>query len=197
MSQGESGSVPDQLAHWDRVREAGIALSRQVTTLTTDHKQSSASGEIFQRLLPACFEWVRARTEATFSSLNASLPTLLCRFVSPDQVGQIFFFHLYLYVQLQHGNLRDGHGPDRSSGVYNSQHLPGAAVPLGKPMSDHTRYCLYRRHLGCWRFWRPRNYSSAGQSTGLSFADFPQEEVQPGENKEKLRSEFLQPGPPG
>ena len=53
MSQGESGSIPDQLARWDRVREARIALSCQVTSLTTDHKQSSASGEIFQRLLPA------------------------------------------------------------------------------------------------------------------------------------------------
>ena len=51
MSQGESGSIPDQLARWDRVREAGIALFRQVTSLTTDHKLSSASGEIFQRLL--------------------------------------------------------------------------------------------------------------------------------------------------
>ena len=90
MSQGESGSIPDQLARWDRVREAGIALSHQVTSLTTDHKQSSASGEIFQRLLPACFEWVWFRTKATFSTLNASLPTLLCRFVSPDQAGQIF-----------------------------------------------------------------------------------------------------------
>ena len=90
MSQGESRSIPDQLARWDRVWEAGIALSRQVTSLTTDHKPSSASGEIFQRLLPACFERVRLRTEATFSSLNASLPTLLCRFVSPDQAGQIF-----------------------------------------------------------------------------------------------------------
>ena len=90
MSQGESGSIPDQLARWDRVWEAGIALSCQVTSLTTDHKQSSASGEIFQRLLPACFERVRFRTEATFSTLNASLPTLLCRFVSPDQAGQIF-----------------------------------------------------------------------------------------------------------
>ena len=90
MSQGESGSVPDQLARWDRVREAGIALSHQVTMLTKDHKQSSASGDIFQQLLPACFDRVWARTEATFSSMHASLPTLLCRFVSLDQAGQIF-----------------------------------------------------------------------------------------------------------
>ena len=90
MSQGETGSIPEQLARWDRVREASIALSHTVTSLATDHKESTASGEIFQRLLLACFEWVRIRTEATFSQLNASLPTLLCRFVSPDQAGQIF-----------------------------------------------------------------------------------------------------------
>ena len=30
------------------------------------------------------------RTEATFSELHTSLPTLLCRFVGPDQAGQIF-----------------------------------------------------------------------------------------------------------
>ena len=90
MSQGESGSIPDQLAHWDRVREAGIALSRQVTFLTTAHDPSSTLGEIFQRLLPACFDQVWLWTEATFSTLNASLPSLLCRFVRPDQAGQIF-----------------------------------------------------------------------------------------------------------
>ena len=90
MSQGESRSIPDQLARWDRVREAGIALSHQVTSLTTAHKPSSTLGEIFQWLLPACFDRVRLRTEATFSTLNASLPTLLCRFVRPDQAGQIF-----------------------------------------------------------------------------------------------------------
>ena len=90
MSQGESGSILDQLARWDRVREAGIALSRQVTSLTTAHDPSSTSGEIFQQLLPACFDRVWLRTEATFSTLNASLPSLLCRFVRPDQAGQIF-----------------------------------------------------------------------------------------------------------
>ena len=89
MSQGENRSILDQLARWDRVREAGIALSRQVTSLTTEHKQSTVSGEIFRTLLPACFERVRVWTEATFSELNASLPTLLCRFVSLDQAGHI------------------------------------------------------------------------------------------------------------
>ena len=90
MSQGETGSISEQLARWDRVREASIALSRTVTSLTRDHKESTAPGEIFQRLLPACFQRVRVRTEATFSRLHASLPTMLCRFVAPDQAGQIF-----------------------------------------------------------------------------------------------------------
>ena len=90
MSQGERGSVLEQLARWDRVREAGVALSRQVTSLTTARDLSTTSGEIFQRLLPACFDRVRFRNEATFSTLNANLPSLLCRFVRPDQAGQIF-----------------------------------------------------------------------------------------------------------
>ena len=89
MSQGENQSMHDQLAHWDRVREAGIALSRHITTLTMEHEQSTASSEIFRTLIPACFQRIRARTEATFSEVNASLPALLCRFVAPDQAGQI------------------------------------------------------------------------------------------------------------
>ena len=89
MSQGANQSMPDQLAHWDRVREAGIALSRHITTLTTEHEQSTVSGEIFQTLIPACFQRIRVRTEATFSEVNATLPSLLCRFVAPDQAGQI------------------------------------------------------------------------------------------------------------
>ena len=89
MSQGANQSMPDQLARWDRVREAGIALSRHITTLTTEHEQSTVSGEIFQTLIPACFQRIRVRTEATFSEVNATLPSLLCRFVAPDQAGQI------------------------------------------------------------------------------------------------------------
>ena len=79
----------DQLARWDRVREARIALSRHITTLTTEREQSMASSEIFRTLIPACFQHIQARTEATFSEVNASLPPLLCRFVAPDQAGQI------------------------------------------------------------------------------------------------------------
>ena len=89
MSQGENQSIQDQLARWDRVREAGIALSRHITTLTTEHEQSTASGEIFRTLIPACFQRIRVRTEATFSEVNTTLPSLLCRFVAPDQAGQI------------------------------------------------------------------------------------------------------------
>ena len=89
MSQGVNQSMPDQLACWDRVRETGIALSHHITTLTTEHEQSAVSGEIFRTLIPACFQRIRVRTEATFSEVNATLPSLLCRFVAPDQAGQI------------------------------------------------------------------------------------------------------------
>ena len=89
MSQGENQSMHDQLACWDRVQEAGIALSCHITTLTTEHGQSTASAEIFRTLIPACFQCVRVRTQATFSEVNATLPSLLCRFVAPDQAGQI------------------------------------------------------------------------------------------------------------
>ena len=89
MSQGKNQSMHDQLARWDQVREAGIALSHHITTLTTEHGQNTVSGEIFRTLIPACFQRVRVRTEATFSEVNATLPSLLCRFVAPDQAGQI------------------------------------------------------------------------------------------------------------
>ena len=89
MSHGANQSMPDQLAHWDRVREAGIALSHHITTLTTEHEQSTVSGKIFRTLILACFQCIRVRTEATFSEVNATLPSLLCRFVALDQAGQI------------------------------------------------------------------------------------------------------------
>ena len=89
MSEGENQSMHDQLARWDRVREAGISLSHQITSLTTEHDQSTVLAEIFQTLIPACFQHVRVRTEATFSKVNATLPSLLCRFVAPDEAGQI------------------------------------------------------------------------------------------------------------
>ena len=52
MSQGENQSMHDQLACWDRVREAGIALSRHITTLTTEHGKARCqprySGPLYQ-----------------------------------------------------------------------------------------------------------------------------------------------------
>ena len=89
MSQGKNQSMQDQLACWDEVQEAGIALSHHITTLTTEHGQSTVSGEIFWTLIPACFQQIRVRTEATFSGVNTTLPSLLCRFVAPDQAWQI------------------------------------------------------------------------------------------------------------
>ena len=89
MSQGKNQSMHDQLARWDQVWEARIALSRHITTLTIEHGQSTVSGKIFQTLIPACFQRVQVRTKATFSEVNATLPSLLCRFVAPDQAGQI------------------------------------------------------------------------------------------------------------
>ena len=89
MSQGENRSLHDQLACWDQVRKARITLSQKITSLTTDYEPGTASSEIFRTLLPDCFHHIRAQTEATFNELNAKLPTLLCRFVAPDQAGQM------------------------------------------------------------------------------------------------------------
>ena len=89
MSQGENQSLHDQLARWDQVRKARITLSENITSLTTDYEPGTASSEIFQALLPDCFRRIRARTEAMFHELHATLPTLLCRFVAPDQAGQM------------------------------------------------------------------------------------------------------------
>ena len=87
MSQGENQSLPDQLARWDQVRQARVTLSQKITSLTTDYEPGTASSEIFRALLPDCFRCVRAQTGATFHELHATLPTLLCQFVIPDQAG--------------------------------------------------------------------------------------------------------------
>ena len=89
MSQGENQFLHDQLARWDQVRKAGITLSQKITSLTTNYEPSTASSEIFWALLPDCFCCIRARTKATFHELHATLPTLLCQFVAPDQAGQM------------------------------------------------------------------------------------------------------------
>ena len=66
MSQGENQSMHDQLACWDQVREAGITLSRHVTALTTEHEQSTVSGEIFRTLIPACFQRIQCLDRGHF-----------------------------------------------------------------------------------------------------------------------------------
>ena len=89
MSQGENRSLHNQLAHWDQVRKARITLSQKIPSLTTDYEPGTASSEIFWTLLPDCFHRIWAQTEAMFNELNANLPTLLCRFIAPDQAGQM------------------------------------------------------------------------------------------------------------
>ena len=89
MSQGENQSLHDQLAPWDQVQKAGITLSENITSLTTDYEPGTASSEIFRALLPDCFCRIRAQTEATFHELHATLPTLLCWFIAPNQAGQM------------------------------------------------------------------------------------------------------------
>ena len=76
MSQGENESMHDQLARWDRVREAGIALSCNITTLTTEHEQSTASGEIFRTLILACFQCIPCLDRGHFLR-DAHHPSLL------------------------------------------------------------------------------------------------------------------------
>ena len=89
MSQGENQSLHDQLARWDQVRQAGVTLSQKITSLTTDYEPGTTSSEIFRALLPDCFCRIRAQTEAMFHELHATLPTLLCQFVTPDQARQM------------------------------------------------------------------------------------------------------------
>ena len=89
MSQGENQSLHDQLARWDQVRKAGVTEPKKITSLTTDYEPGTASSEIFYALLPDCFRRIWAQTEATFQELHATLPTLLCQFVAPDQAGQM------------------------------------------------------------------------------------------------------------
>ena len=89
MSQGENQSLRDQLARWDQVRQAGVTLSQKITSLTTNYEPGTTSSEIFRALLPDCFHHIRARTEATFHELHATLPTLLCQFVAPNQARQM------------------------------------------------------------------------------------------------------------
>ena len=85
----------DQLSRWDWVREAGIALSHHITTLTTEHEQRTVSGEIFRTLIPACFQHIRVRTEATFYKVNATLPsTVQVHGSGPGRANNGLYFYL-------------------------------------------------------------------------------------------------------
>ena len=130
--------MQDQLARWDRVREAGIALSRHITTLTTEHEQSTASGEIFRTLIPACFQCIRVRTEVTFSEVNATLPSLLCRFVAPDQAGQIMASIFTCLCNYNTEICGIAMAPDCCPSLHHSKHLPGPTISVGKPVPDHS-----------------------------------------------------------
>ena len=132
MSQGENQSLHDQLARWDQVRQAGVTLSQKITSLTTDYEPGMTSSEIFRALLPDCFRRVHAQTKATFHELHATLPTLLCQFVTPDQAGQILsaIFTCMCNYNTEICRMAMAH----------SKHLPGTAISLGGHMPDHPRY---------------------------------------------------------
>ena len=96
MSQGKDQSIPDQLARWDQVRKAGMALSRHITSLTTEHGQSTASGEIFRTLIPACFQRVSGPDQGHFlrSERHSSLFTVPVRGSGPGRADNGFYLHL-------------------------------------------------------------------------------------------------------
>ena len=96
MSQGENQSMHDQLARWDRVREAGIALSRHITTLTTEHGQSTVSAEIFRTLIPACFQCVSGPDRGYFlrSERHPSLFAVQVRGSGPGRADNGLYLHL-------------------------------------------------------------------------------------------------------
>ena len=145
MSQGENQSLHDQLARWDQVQKAGVTLSQKITSLTTDYEPGTVSSEIFRALLPDCFRRIWARTKVTFQELHATLPTLLCQFVAPDQAGQMLSAIFTCMCNYNTEDLWDGHGPDRSPGLHHSQYLPGPAISLGEYMLDHPRYSSHQR----------------------------------------------------
>ena len=79
----------DLLQRWDQVRAAGNRLADEILSLTATEMETGSSAEILRALIPACFSRVRARSEAVFRTMNAELPSLLCRFVSGEQAGQM------------------------------------------------------------------------------------------------------------
>ena len=95
MSQGENQSMHDQLARWDRVQEAGIALSHHITTLTTEHGQSTASRDIpdpLTGLLPTCSG--PDRGYLLRSERHPSLFAVQVRGSGPGQADNGLYLHL-------------------------------------------------------------------------------------------------------
>ena len=136
MSQGENQSLHNQLARWDQVRQAGVTLSQKITSLTTDYEPGTTSSEIFRTLLPDCFYRIRAWTEATFHELHATLPTLLCQFVAPDQARQILSA---IFTSMCNYNTEIC-----GMAMAHSKHLPGTTISLGGHMPDHLQYYPYQ-----------------------------------------------------
>ena len=88
---GSQANLPvfDLLRRWDQVRAAGNRLADEILSLTVTETEENSSAEILRALIPACFSRIRARSEAVFRTMNADLPSLLCRFVSGEQAGQM------------------------------------------------------------------------------------------------------------
>ena len=88
---GSQANLPvfDLLHRWDQVRAAGNRLADEILSLTATETEENSSAEILRALIPACFSRIRAHSEAVFRTMNADLPSLLCRFVSGEQAGQM------------------------------------------------------------------------------------------------------------
>ena len=80
----------DMLQRWDQVRAAGNRLADEILPLTVEGTNDTTTAEIFCTLLPACFNSILACSEAMFRTMNADLPSLLCRFMSGEQAGRMF-----------------------------------------------------------------------------------------------------------
>ena len=92
MSQGKNQSMQDQLARWDEVREAGIVLSRHITTLTTEHGVRRDIPDPYTGLLPT--NSGPDRGHFLRSERHSSLFTVQVRGSGPGQANNGLYFHL-------------------------------------------------------------------------------------------------------
>ena len=95
MSQGKNQSMHDQLARWDEVREAGIALSLHITTLTTEHGRAGVRQDIpdpYTGLLPTYSG--PDRGHFLQSERHSSLFTMQVRGSGPGRANNGLYFHL-------------------------------------------------------------------------------------------------------